>query len=71
MRALIILMTGSCFVLFQFFICLGDLPFLDNKYTVFGKMTKGDEVLRKLASAKTVSGDIPFERQGLERIDQI
>lgn len=55
----------------QFFICLGDLASLDNKYTTFGKLTQGDDVLRKLASAKTVTGDIPFERQGLERIDPL
>lgn len=55
----------------QFFICLGDLASLDNKYTTFGKLTQGGDVLRKLASAKTVTGDIPFERQGLERIDPL
>lgn len=55
----------------QFFICLGDLTSLDNKYTTFGKLTKGGDVLRQLAAAKTVTGDIPFTRQGLERIDPI
>jgi peptidyl-prolyl cis-trans isomerase B (cyclophilin B) len=32
----------------QFFICLGDAPFLNNKYTGFGKVIKGDDVLGKL-----------------------
>ena len=44
----------------QFFVCLGDLPSLDNKYTTFGKMIKGDDVLRKLGAAKTVKGELRF-----------
>ncbi len=32
----------------QFFICLGDASFLDHKYTAFGKVIKGDDVLGKL-----------------------
>ena len=34
----------------QFFICTGDAGFLDHKYTAFGKLLKGDEVLEKIAS---------------------
>src|ERR1041384_7757375 len=33
----------------QFFICFGPRSSLDGKYTVFGKIIKGDEVLDKLA----------------------
>lgn len=29
----------------QFYICLGDAPFLDRQYTVFGQMTEGFEAL--------------------------
>ena len=78
----------------QFFVCLGRLTSLDNKYTVFGKIvcappkpraprpcpshrsqphaaqTKGEDVLKRIASAQTVAGDIPFKRQGIERVDQ-
>jgi peptidyl-prolyl cis-trans isomerase B (cyclophilin B) len=39
----------------QFFICLGDASFLDGKYTGFGKVIKGDDVLGKL-------GDVPVAR---------
>ena len=39
--------------------CLGPLKSLDNKYTTFGKMIKGDEVLKALGSAKTAKGDYP------------
>ncbi len=46
----------------------GPLQSLDNKYTTFGKMIKGDEVLKTLGNAKTVKGDYPFERQGIEKV---
>ena len=55
----------------QFFVCLGNLPSLDNKYTVFGKLTKGEDVLKRIAAAQTVTGDIPFKRQGIERVDAL
>ncbi|MBW8864021.1 MAG: peptidylprolyl isomerase [Verrucomicrobia bacterium] len=34
----------------QFFICDGDASFLDRQYTAFGKLTKGEDVLVKIAS---------------------
>ena len=41
----------------QFFICDGDAPFLDHKYTAFGRLIKGDNVLGKIADTPvTVSG---------------
>lgn len=46
----------------QFYIALGDLPFLDGSYAVFGKVTEGMDVVDKiqqgdrLESAKVVSG---------------
>jgi peptidyl-prolyl cis-trans isomerase B (cyclophilin B) len=33
----------------QFFICTGDATFLDRKYTCFGKLVKGDDVLEKIS----------------------
>ena len=33
----------------QFFICDGDASFLDKQYTAFGKLTKGEDVLAKIA----------------------
>jgi len=41
----------------QFFICLGDASFLDRKYTAFGKLAKGDDVLEKI-------GNTPVKRGG-------
>jgi peptidyl-prolyl cis-trans isomerase B (cyclophilin B) len=45
----------------QFFLCLGDAPFLDGQYTAFGKLIKGDDVLRKLG--KTPVGPDPSGRE--------
>src|SRR6516164_943470 len=34
----------------QFFICLADASFLDGKYTAFGQLVKGDDVLGKIGA---------------------
>ena len=58
----------------QFFICLGDQPSLNGKYTTFGKLIKGDDVLGKLGDVQTIDlgrGDgpsKPVQRQGVESI---
>jgi len=39
----------------QFFICLGPVARLDGKYTTFGKVIKGDEVLTRI-------GDTPVDK---------
>ena len=41
----------------QFFICLGEASFLNGKYTAFGKLIKGDDVLGKI-------GDTPVTMSG-------
>ncbi len=40
----------------QFFICDGDASFLDRKYTAFGKVAKGDDVLTKIANTPVARG---------------
>ena len=40
----------------QFFICHGDAGFLDKQYTAFGRLSKGDDVLDKIANAPTKPG---------------
>lgn len=57
----------------QFFICLGDASFLDNKYTAFGKVIKGDDVLGKLGDVETTMSrggekSKPVQRQGVESV---
>ncbi|MBN1592529.1 MAG: peptidylprolyl isomerase [Candidatus Coatesbacteria bacterium] len=45
----------------QFFICLGSLPNLDHKYTVFGKVIDGMDVVDKIAAQKTDANDNPID----------
>lgn len=52
----------------QFFICHGAPSFLDNQYTAFGKLIKGDDVLEKIATTATEPGDRPVKRVNVESI---
>jgi len=52
----------------QFFICHGAPAFLDGKYTAFGKLIKGDDVLEKIATTPTHPPDRPNKRMGVESI---
>jgi len=52
----------------QFFICHGNPTFLDGQYTAFGKLIKGDDVLEKIATTKTLPGDRPEKRVNVESI---
>jgi peptidyl-prolyl cis-trans isomerase B (cyclophilin B) len=59
----------------QFFICHGDASFLNNKYTAFGKLIKGEDVLDKIASIPCTGPErsSPTERveiTGIELIEQ-
>jgi peptidyl-prolyl cis-trans isomerase B (cyclophilin B) len=45
----------------QFFICLAPIPRLDGKYTTFGKLIRGDEVLTKIGDTiviKNAAGEM-------------
>jgi len=52
----------------QFFICHGNPRFLDGKYTAFGKLIKGDDVLEKIATTPTDANDRPLKRVHVESI---
>jgi len=52
----------------QFFICHGDPRFLDRQYTAFGRLIKGDDVLEKIATTPTHSGDRPVKRVGVTSV---
>lgn len=45
----------------QFFICLAAKPHLDGKYTVFGHLMEGYDVLHKIGSVETGSRDRPVK----------
>ena len=46
----------------QFFICVADANFLDNQYTVFGKVFSGMEVVDAIVSAPRDARDNPDDR---------
>jgi peptidyl-prolyl cis-trans isomerase B (cyclophilin B) len=52
----------------QFFICHGDPTFLDHKYTSFGKLIKGLDVLDNIATTPTHPPDRPDKRMGVVSI---
>jgi peptidyl-prolyl cis-trans isomerase B (cyclophilin B) len=57
----------------QFFICLGRAPHLDKKYTAFGKVIKGEDVLTKIGNTPVGPNQAgepskPKERVGIEGI---
>jgi peptidyl-prolyl cis-trans isomerase B (cyclophilin B) len=52
----------------QFFICHGNPRFLDQQYTAFGKLIKGDDVLEKIATTPTHAPDRPNKRMAVESI---
>ena len=53
----------------QFFICLGDESFLDGQYTAFGKVVKGEDVLKAIGNTPTQVGSSGENSSPLERIE--
>lgn len=45
----------------QFFICVDDASFLDNKYTAFGQVVSGMDVVDKIVNLKRDERDNPLE----------
>lgn len=46
----------------KIFETIGGAPNLDGKYTVFGEITEGMEVLEKLANVETYGADVPVQK---------
>ena len=49
---------------------LGDAPWLDGKYTVFGEVTSGQEIVDKISALETNSQDQPIdpEKQLMKKV---
>jgi peptidylprolyl isomerase len=47
----------------QFFITTTATPWLNQKHTIFGEVTSGYDVVKKMESTKTGPGDRPVEQQ--------
>jgi dolichyl-diphosphooligosaccharide--protein glycosyltransferase len=54
----------------QFFIVLGDAPWLDGQYTIFGEVIEGKDVVDKIGALKTNLNDQPVDPE-MARIKSI
>jgi peptidyl-prolyl cis-trans isomerase-like 1 len=46
----------------QFFITLAPAPTLDGKHTIFGRVSGGMNIVRKLGAVPTTEGDVPVSK---------
>ena len=54
----------------QFFIVTtAAAPWLDDKHTVFGRVTEGMDAVEAIEAAPTAAGDRPLEPQVIERVE--
>jgi peptidyl-prolyl cis-trans isomerase B (cyclophilin B) len=52
----------------QFFICDGTQSFLNGKYTAFGQVSEGLDVVHAIAAVKTGGADRPAEKQIMTKV---
>jgi peptidyl-prolyl cis-trans isomerase B (cyclophilin B) len=52
----------------QFFVCVSDQPALTGKYTIFGRVVEGLDVVTKISEAPTSAEGAPLERIEIESV---
>jgi cyclophilin family peptidyl-prolyl cis-trans isomerase len=55
----------------QFYITLAAQPHLDGKYTIFGEVVSGMDVVKKIGKVKTVAGDKPVDDVKMTKVTMV